>query len=229
MTAHLDPAIVSKLIEYFPEYKVLYCHPCTQVYFPYQLDRHLAQTHNLAKADRQPVVEYCQTLPVVLAADVLALGRDYSSPVPFLPILKGFACSVCRFYSQNRDIVRAHLNKTHRLFRHECVIRIRPVQLQSWHREKRAKYWPVQASPATATATPAAAAVAAAVDETRANMLDLLEQEEARRLEQLDQDHLIADAEVEIEDSTPWLNGYDYYGDFFARHSRRFILPTTLC
>jgi hypothetical protein len=39
-----------------------------------------------------------------------------------------------------------------------------------------------------------------------ANILEQLEQEEARRLEQLEQDHFIADAEVEAEDLSLWLN-----------------------
>lgn len=206
MTAHLDPAIFPKLIEHFPEYGVLYCHACTQVYFPYQLDRHLAQTHNLAKMDRQPVVQYCQTLPMILAADALALSRDNSSPVPFLPILEGFACSLCPFYSQNRGMIRAHINKVHQLFRHDCRTRIRPVQLQSWYREKRAKYWQVQVSTATTIATAAATAATPAVSQTTANILEQLEEEEARRLEQLEQDHLAADAEVEGDETTPWLN-----------------------
>jgi hypothetical protein len=42
-----------------------------------------------------------------------------------------------------------------------------------------------------------------AVDKTTANILERLEQDEACRLEELDRDHLIADAEVEVEDSTP--------------------------
>jgi hypothetical protein len=58
----------------------------------------------------------------------------------------------------------------------------------------------------TATATAAAAAATPVVNETTANILEQLEEEEARRLEQLEQDHLAADAEVKGDETTPWLN-----------------------
>ena len=41
---------------------------------------------------------------------------------------------------------------------------------------------------------------------TAANLLEQLEQEECRRLEQLEQDYLVADAEVEADETTPWVN-----------------------
>ena len=43
------------------------------------------------------------------------------------------------------------------------------------------------------------------LNETAANLLEQLEQEEAQRLEQLEQDYFVADAEVEADDTTPWL------------------------
>lgn len=131
MIAHLDLAIFPRLIEYFSDYQVLYCHACTLVYFLYQLDQYLAQTHGLAKKARQPVIDYCQTLPVVLTVDALTFGRDSSLLVPFLPILARFACSLCRTHSQSKDIIQKHVNKIHQYFRHECAITIRSVQLQS--------------------------------------------------------------------------------------------------
>ena len=58
-------------------------------------------------------------------------------------------------------------------------------------------------------------------------MLEQLEQEEARRLEQLDLDHLIADAEVEVEDSTPWLNT-THWPDQFAQRPIEIIARSSL-
>jgi hypothetical protein len=116
MTAYLSPAIFPKLIEHFPKYSVLYCHACKRVYFPYQLETHLQHVYHVAKKYRQLVVEYCQTLLVAVAPDDLDLGRDDSSPVPFLPVLDGFACSLCRCYSWNWKAMREHINKAHQLF-----------------------------------------------------------------------------------------------------------------
>lgn len=59
-------------------------------------------------------------------------------------------------------------------------------------------------STATAAAT-AAAAASPIVNETTVNVLEQLEGEEERRLEQLEQDHLAADAEVEGDETTLWL------------------------
>ena len=140
MTTRLDPALFPGLIEHFSEQSVVYCHACKHVCFPSELDQHLYRKHGLSMKQRQPVVDHCQTLPVALAADALAPGRDNSLPVPFLPILEGFACNYCRFYTINRKAVRAHLNQAHLLQRQACTGRYRPVQLQSWYTEKRAKY-----------------------------------------------------------------------------------------
>ncbi|PVH68891.1 hypothetical protein DL98DRAFT_599130 [Cadophora sp. DSE1049] len=61
MVTDLDPTVFPQLIEYFSDYRVLFCHRCKSVYFPSQLDRHLATRHHIEHKRRQPVVAYCQT------------------------------------------------------------------------------------------------------------------------------------------------------------------------
>jgi hypothetical protein len=148
-------------------------------------------------------------LPVALAPGALALGRDNSTPVPFLPILPGFACSLCRFFTISRNLVRQHVKSTHQLQQNACTNNFRLVQLQSWYTAPRARYWSVQAIAAAATATATAKTVVAgptilAVTQTTANILEQLELEEAGRLEQLEHNHLIANTEVKGDETTPW-------------------------
>lgn len=136
-------------------------------------------------------------------------------PVPFLPLLDGFGCNLCLFNTINRKVIRIHLNQTHLLKRHACDGSFTPVQLQSWYAEKRAKYWRVQT--ATGTATAAATVTPPTVYKTAANILKQLEEEECSRLEQLAQDHLVADAKVEAEEISPWLNVTEWPTQFAQR------------
>ncbi|KAH9211720.1 hypothetical protein DL95DRAFT_392184 [Leptodontidium sp. 2 PMI_412] len=207
MGPNLDPRVFPQLIEYFPDYRVLFCHCCKSVYFPSQLDRHLATRHHIEHKRRQPVVAYCQTLPVAVAAAELALGEKDSRPVPFLPLLDGFACQLCPFYSTNYHLIRGHLNKVHQLQRGQCDGQYHTVKLQSWYTEKRARYCQVQVAGTAAAATaPAPPAGRPTVTATVAETLEQLEEQECRRLEQLTQDHLVADTKVEVEETSPWLN-----------------------
>jgi hypothetical protein len=89
MTAHLNPAVFPKLIKYFPEHWLLYCHTCKNVHFPSSLDRHVGFVHKIAKKHRQPVIEYCQTLPVAVALGDLALRSDNPPGSPSCPSLTG--------------------------------------------------------------------------------------------------------------------------------------------
>ena len=185
MASDLDPCVFPGLIEHFPDHQVLYCHSCQSTCFLSQLDRHLAAVHRIDAKRRRPVVQHCQDLAVAVAVDELPLGRDGSPPVPFLPILDGFACELCPFYSISRAMIRGHLNQVHQLQRNYCTIQYSPAKLQSWSYQRRAKYWRVLVAGATATATVHTPPGRPTVTDAVADTLEQLEEQECCRLEQL--------------------------------------------
>ena len=119
-------------------------------------------------------MEHCWALPLPLAIrDCMVSYRqpareNSSRPVPFLPILDGFACGHCTgsdsWYSTNRKAVQEHINQVHRLFGTAGTAGLRPAKLQTWYSSNRAQYWEVAPAPVTAaaTTTPATTATATA-------------------------------------------------------------------
>jgi hypothetical protein len=67
-------------------------------------------------------------------------------PQPVLLIINGFQCQDCDFKTQNRQAARKHSNKKHGKKRLKDEELFRAVQLQTWFREKRARYWVVDAT-----------------------------------------------------------------------------------
>ncbi len=214
----MDPTIFPGLIEHFPEYSVLYCHPCHHVYFPTQIQSHLFRTHQVPIQQRRLVSQHCQALAVAQSDATLALRLDLSLPVPFLPTWDGFACHQCRFYTRNRGVMRGHVNTAHQLRRAACRASYHPVKLQSWRSGSSAKYWQVLDEEEGGAAGAGAVAVAGPpTDETAARLIEEIEEQECSRLEQLAQDHLAADAEVEADETTPWLNVTEWPKQFAQR------------
>ena len=115
------------------------------------------------------------------------------------------------------------MNTAHQLHRAASRAGYGPAQLQSWYAGKRAKYWQVlKAEEQEQGGGGAAVAVAVAVagprtDETTARLLKEIEEQECYRLEQLAQDHLSADAEVEADERSPWLNMTEWPKQFAQR------------
>ena len=234
-----------QLIEYVAKYEVFYCHACCSVYVLNQLDLHLKQKHAITREARQRMIEHCQALPLPLAvrdraASYRQPARENSSlPVPFLPILEGFACSHCTchdpWYSTNRKAVQEHINQVHRLFGTAGTAGLRPAKLQTWYSSNRAQYWevatasPPAPAPATSTATatppltrtrtetPLRAPPSSTLDPAAATRLEELEEEEHRRLEQLASNHEAADNEVEADETTPWLTATEWPQQFARR------------
>ena len=58
-------------------------------------------------------------------------------------------------------------------------------------------------------------------------MLDQRKQEEASRLEKLEQDHLAGDIEAEADETTPWLNAA-YWPEQFAQRPIEIIARSAL-
>src|SRR5579871_2092714 len=249
----MDSTLYPQLVEYMPEYQLFYCHSCCSVYVLKQLDSHLKQKHAVSAPARRRLIEHCKTLPLPPAVRSRESSyrqpvREYQSlPVPFLPILEGFACSHCHsqdpWYSISQKAGQEHINQAHQLFGTVCTASLRPVKLQTWYSRTRAKYWEVAPAPATtttATATttptpsratptstprvagpptlaPAPGSSFITIDLTAATQLEEVEEEECRRLEQLAADHHAADDEVDVDETTPWLIATEWPQQFARR------------
>jgi len=73
----------------------------------------------------------------------VSLPLDGSLPQLVLPVLDGFQCTDCGHKTINRLVMRQHCNARHakQCLRDEKLFGA--VRLQSWFREKRARYWVV--------------------------------------------------------------------------------------
>ena len=111
------------------------------------------QKHAISTQARRRVIEHCQTATALAVRDRAASYRqpvreNLSLPVPFLPILEGFACRHCPYHdswcSTNRKAVQEHINQVHKL---------QPAKLQIWCSSTRAQYWEVATTTPAATST----------------------------------------------------------------------------
>ena len=136
----LDPALFPGLIQHHPEHRLLYCKPCTAVVFPQSLRRHLQGCHRLLRAQRQLLLQHCQSLDLITHPEDLQLLPDHSLALQFLPVQRGYSCCKCHFLSCSRKKVRQHVNKAHGLALQACTDSYCPVQLQAWFSGSRALY-----------------------------------------------------------------------------------------
>jgi hypothetical protein len=91
-----------------------------------------------------------------------------------------------------------------------------PVKLQSWYPpSSQAQYWTVK--PSTALGPLDQLASFAAIDVESAAVLETLEGQERQRLELLESDHIAGDAEVEDDETTPWLQHTKWSEQFAGR------------
>jgi len=100
--------------------------------------------------------------------------------------------------------MRWHINKTHKLLFQAYTDSFQSVQLQSWFHDSRAKYWIVRAE-AAATPTTIQHPKGSSLSSDSAKELERFEQQEIKRLEQLEQDFMAQEAELEDSDNSPWL------------------------
>jgi hypothetical protein len=161
--------------------------------FPKALRQHLQRRHRLPVAQRQLLLRHCQSLDLITRPEDLQLPPDHSSTLPFLPVKKGYSCCQCRYLTCSRKQARNHANQVYKLTLQACTNSYHSVQLQSWFSGSRALYWIVRAK---ATADPAAIGLQKGGDSRlgSAKELEKLEQQEIRRLEQLEQDYIAQEA-----------------------------------
>jgi hypothetical protein len=130
----LNPALFPGLIQYYPDHRLLYCRSCTTAVFSKALRRHLQDRHCLPLAQRQLLLQHCQSLDLISQPEDLQLPPDKSLALPLLPVQKGYSCSRFRFLSGSRSNMRHHVNKAHQLGLQAC----RPVRTATGRYSSRA-------------------------------------------------------------------------------------------
>lgn len=159
------------------------------------LRKHLWGRHRLPLAQRQLLLQHCQSLDLITQPGDLQLPADHSLALQFLSVYKGYSCRQCRFLSCSRDNVRRHINQTHNLTLQACTDSCQTAQ-----------YWIIQASTAALAIPERSGSVPSA--------LHMLEEQEIQRLEQLEQDCIAQEAELEDSDNSPWLRWTQWPAQF---------------
>jgi Orsellinic acid/F9775 biosynthesis cluster protein D len=115
-TTILDLALFLGLIQHHPDYRLLYCQPCTAVVFIGALWRHLRDHHQVPLVQRKLLLQHCQSLDLIPTPEDLQLPIDHSPALQFLPVHQGYSCRQCRYLTSCKDSVRRHINTTHKLY-----------------------------------------------------------------------------------------------------------------
>lgn len=128
------------------EFHVIICthHSCRQAIAPHTVKRHLRDKHQVGIEIRKQLDHFIEQWQWPYDCQSLLLPPSaYSAPQPILPIIDGFQCIDCSFMTQSRPTIRQHCNSRHYKQRLSDKELFSPVQLQTWFKEKRARYWVV--------------------------------------------------------------------------------------
>jgi hypothetical protein len=127
------------------EFRVIVCSAtkCQQALSPALITRHLRDRHQVLIESRQQLAEFLKEWQWQYDFQSVPLPLDGSLPQPVLPIINGFQCRDCAYKSTSRGIIRKHCNIEHSKKRLKDKELFTAVQLQTWFREKRARYWVV--------------------------------------------------------------------------------------
>jgi hypothetical protein len=130
------------------KFHVIICHSagCQQALSPGAISTHLCNKHQVRLESRQQLVEYLEQWQWQYDFCSVPLPLDGSLPQPVLPIVDGFQCRDCTYKTTNRRVMRQHSNTEHNKKRLKDEKLFRAVQLQTWFKEKRARYWVVDAT-----------------------------------------------------------------------------------
>jgi superfamily II DNA helicase RecQ len=130
------------------EFYLIICHDtqCQQAISPESISQHLYRKHQVQLKSRQQLTEYLQQWQWQYDFQSVPLPLDGSLPQPILPILDGFQCRGCLYKTTNRSVMRQHCNTKHNQKRLKDDELFQAIQLQTWFRERRARYWAVDAT-----------------------------------------------------------------------------------
>jgi hypothetical protein len=144
----LLPQVIQLWLIFNFEFKVILCYEtdCRQALKLDGINNHLNRKHQVEIKLRQQLTEYLEQWQWQYDFRSVPLPLDRSLPQPVLPILDGFQCRSCTYTTTNRSIIRKHCNIQHGQKRLKDEELFQAVQLQTWFREKRARYWVVDAT-----------------------------------------------------------------------------------
>ena len=130
------------------EFHVVLCHAadCQHALTPASTSRHLRDKHQAKIEAQRQADEYIKQWQWLYDFRSVPLPPDQSLPQPGLPVSRGFQCTKCGFTSQSRKILQTHGIREHNQKRLKDRQPFKPVQLQTWFSEKRARYWAVDAT-----------------------------------------------------------------------------------
>lgn len=128
------------------EFHVIICHStgCKGALTPRAVCTHLRDKHQVQFEIRQQLAEYLKQWQWQYDYQTIPLPLDASLPLPGLPVLNGFQCKSCSYKTTNRSIIRKHCNIQHNQQRLKDYNLFTAVQMQTWFKEKRARYWVVE-------------------------------------------------------------------------------------
>ena len=140
------PEAVQPWLTLNSEFHVIICHytGCEGALSPSAIYTHLRDKHKVQSEIRQQLAEYLKQWQWQYDYQTIPLPLDSSLPLPGLPVLNGFQCKSCSYKTTNRSVIRKHCNRQHNQQRLEDHILFTAVQIQTWFKEKRARYWVVE-------------------------------------------------------------------------------------
>ena len=142
------PVTLTHLIQLNVKYQVLVCldaHCCKAVSCV-GLVEHFRKIHKEKPELRKQIYEYIQRIPFNYNYSTIQLPVDGLAPQPVLPVVNGFQCQHCKFYTTNRRVMKKHGNKQHIMQRVDDDQLFQAVRLQTWFRDGKERYWVVDES-----------------------------------------------------------------------------------
>jgi len=190
-------------VEVITQYNILLCRLCPAGVRPGEgIERHLRDEHQVkGRILREIIYQYSDAAlndPVTGT-----LPEDGSPAIPQLPVLGGFSCDDCRFFTKARDNVVRHRKSAG----HDGPGGWTQVDMQAWSKGRYARYWrvEVQGSPGTATAEKKSA-----IEEAIEGVEKELKAEQAERLRK-------GDCEEDIDRDSSWVKRAQWVRHFRSR------------
>lgn len=131
-----------QLLKYVPAHRILICMACQYALQPLAISRHLKDYHQIRRGTRRPFMRYVASFDLQEPENV-AIPSTLEDPVPFLPVVNGFACCIptCRYVSMSAKLMTTHGNSQHQATNQTG--RWRRVKLQTFFRGKHLRYFEV--------------------------------------------------------------------------------------
>lgn len=150
------PTDLQDLIHLNAAHGVLICVGCREAVRPRSFVEHLKRKHggSVGWERRKRVGRYVQEFGHDYEHSTVALPAAGTAPQAMLPITRGFECTKCQFRSSNDTRMRAHGNSAHGLKWVRFDAYYQAVQMQTWFRSGRQRYWVVSEGDETAEGQP---------------------------------------------------------------------------